>query len=97
MVGLDMVEDQASRAPCPALAAWALPRMRERGVLIAVEGQHGNVLYLLPPLCFTSEDAVQVVAALDAVLEEAEQTGHFTPERLSTEDEEEVVLYQAMD
>merc|ERR1712004_34584 len=50
MVGLDLVTDRASRTPAPALATWLLNRLREKQILMAKEGEHGNVIYILPPI-----------------------------------------------
>ena len=44
-------------------------------ILLAVEGQHGNVVYLMPPLCFTLENAESLVKVLETVLIEAEMVG----------------------
>ena len=47
-------------------------RMKEEKVLIANDGPDKNVMLLLPPLCFTCENAVRVVAAFDKCLAEIE-------------------------
>ena len=48
---------------------------QSKKVLLAKEGEHGNVLYMVPPLCITEEDVMEVVRSLDACLGEAEDVG----------------------
>jgi len=75
MVGLDLVTDRASRTPAPALATWLLNRLREKQILMAKEGEHGNVIYIVPPICITEDDVSEVARCLDEVLAEAEMVG----------------------
>ena len=51
------------------------PSFQLQQILLAVEGQHGNIVYMMPPLCFTLENAESLVQALDSVLIEAEMLG----------------------
>jgi 4-aminobutyrate aminotransferase-like enzyme len=55
-------------APAPALAKAVLNGLRERRVLIGAAGRYGSVLKIRPPLCFSSSNADQLVAALDDTL-----------------------------
>jgi len=75
MVGIDLVEDKKSRKPAKQLATWVVAKMKSNQVLVAVEGQYGNVVYMMPPLCFTMENADLFVNTLDTVLVEAEIAG----------------------
>jgi len=75
MVGLDLVTDRATRTPAPALASWLLHRLREKRVLLAKEGEHGNVIYIVPPICINEDDVTQVAQCLDEALAEAEMIG----------------------
>jgi 4-aminobutyrate aminotransferase-like enzyme len=43
--------------------------MREDGVLVSIEGVHGNILKIRPPLVFSQVNADQLIAALDRALE----------------------------
>ena len=46
-----------------------LRRLKEEERIIAAsEGEHRNVLYITPPLCFSEENARALVDALDRVL-----------------------------
>jgi len=71
-IGIELVEGVAGRsgasAPAPALAKAVLNGLRERRVLIGAAGRYGNVLKIRPPLCFSSANADQLVAALDDTL-----------------------------
>ncbi len=67
MIGVELVRDRVTKEPA-AREATAIRRLcRERGVLIGVGGQDGNVLRVQPPLVITRDELSQ---ALD-VLEEA--------------------------
>jgi 4-aminobutyrate aminotransferase-like enzyme len=71
-IGIELVEESAGRSgartPAPALAKAVLNGLRERRVLIGAAGRHGSVLKIRPPLCFSSANADQLVAALDDTL-----------------------------
>lgn len=45
-------------------------RMREEYVILANEGSERNVLMVMPPMCFTQENATTLVQRLDKVLSE---------------------------
>eukprot|EP00092_Neocalanus_flemingeri_P006999 GFUD01007557.1.p1 GENE.GFUD01007557.1~~GFUD01007557.1.p1 ORF type:complete len:531 (+),score=169.32 GFUD01007557.1:298-1890(+) len=109
MVGIDLVEDKRTRKPAKELATWVIAKMKAHQILLAVEGQYGNVVYLMPPLCFTRENAEQLVQALETVLIEAEMLGlhglgevHSSDEEKyfktgDTDDEEDSNQYEDMD
>lgn len=88
MVGIDLVEDKRNRKPCKELATWVIAKMKVQQILLAVEGQHGNVVYMMPPLCFTLENAESLVQALDTVLIEAEMLGLEGLDGVQSSDEE---------
>jgi 4-aminobutyrate aminotransferase-like enzyme len=71
-IGIELVEDGSGRsgepAPARALAKAVLNGLRERRVLIGAAGRYGSVLKIRPPLCFSSANADQLVAALDDTL-----------------------------
>jgi len=55
-VGLELVDDPATRAPSPSRAAHAVRELRGRGVLVGRGGRHGNVLKLSPPLVIGEDE-----------------------------------------
>lgn len=50
------------------LAALIKNEMRNRNILISTDGPHDNVLKTKPPLCFTKENAEQVVENMKEIL-----------------------------
>ena len=68
MVGVDLVEDPATREPATGLAKAVMNGMRERGVLISTTGREGNVLKIRPPLVISADEAAIIVEALEASL-----------------------------
>lgn len=67
-LGVDLVTDRETRAPATKIADTVKNTMRERGVLIGVEGPHDNVLKIRPPMSFDQAAADQVIEILDGVL-----------------------------
>ncbi len=67
MIGVELVRDRATKEPASVEAAAIRRICRERGVLIGVGGQEGNVLRVQPPLVITRDELSH---ALD-VMEEA--------------------------
>ena len=66
--GIDLVEDQDSKKPSAETARQIVNGMRQRGVLMSKIGEHGNVLKLRPPLCFSRENADMLIGTLDDVM-----------------------------
>ena len=68
-IGIDLVVDRASRAPATQLAADCMLALRQHhSILLNNEGPHANIVKIKPPLCFTRDNADEVVKALDQVL-----------------------------
>jgi 4-aminobutyrate aminotransferase-like enzyme len=67
MIGVELVLDRESKEPAPAEAA--MRRIcRERGVLIGVGGQAGNVLRVQPPLVITQQELGRALDVIDEAL-----------------------------
>ncbi len=66
--GVELVADRNTRAPAGARAKAVINAMRERGVLISRIGPHDNILKIRPPMCFSAENADQLLGTLDAAL-----------------------------
>lgn len=71
MLGVELVEDRATRRPARAATLAALEAAREMGVLLGKGGLDGNVLRIKPPLCITLEDADFAIGVLDEALTRA--------------------------
>jgi 4-aminobutyrate aminotransferase-like enzyme/Ser/Thr protein kinase RdoA (MazF antagonist) len=69
-LGVELVRDAATKEPATEEAAYVVARLRERGVLVGVEGPARNVITIRPPLVFSDRDAELLVRALDEVLGE---------------------------
>ena len=68
LVGIELVEDSASKTPSPELAGRVMEACKDRGLLVGKGGLYGNVLRLSPPIGPLTEDDVQQAAE---TLEEA--------------------------
>jgi 4-aminobutyrate aminotransferase-like enzyme len=69
---VELVTDRETRAPATDLAGHLINRMRDKGVLISRIGRHDNVLKMRPPLPFTTEHAVLLLATLADCFNELE-------------------------
>ena len=66
-IGVEIVTDRESGSPDTAAAARIVNGLRERRVLLATSGRHGNVLKIRPPLVFSMSDADWLVTELGEV------------------------------
>jgi 4-aminobutyrate aminotransferase-like enzyme len=66
--GIDLVSDRKAKTPAAAETKLVVNQMRENGILMSNIGEHDNVLKLRPPLCFSSDNADQLLSTLDDVL-----------------------------
>jgi 4-aminobutyrate aminotransferase-like enzyme/Ser/Thr protein kinase RdoA (MazF antagonist)/murein DD-endopeptidase MepM/ murein hydrolase activator NlpD len=69
-IGLELVRDPASLEPARQETAYIVERMKERGILLSIDGPHHNVIKIKPPLVFSASDAERLTASLDMVLGE---------------------------
>lgn len=65
-LGVELLD--AFGKPATTLAKKVKNTLREQYILISTDGPFDNVIKTKPPLCFTKENAAQVVAALDKAL-----------------------------
>jgi 4-aminobutyrate aminotransferase-like enzyme len=68
MIGLELVQDRSTKQPAPAAASEVRRICRERGVLVGVGGQDGNVVRVQPPLVITQDELGRGLEVLDAAL-----------------------------
>jgi 4-aminobutyrate aminotransferase/(S)-3-amino-2-methylpropionate transaminase len=71
MLGLEIVEDAATRQPSPARTRRIVEVARERGLLLLRAGTHDNVIRLLPPLVATEEELERGIEILTTALDDA--------------------------
>ncbi len=69
-IGVEIVEDRATRTPDAARASRIKERLREHRILLSTDGPDDNVLKIKPPLVFTTADADGLLATLGRVLQE---------------------------
>jgi 4-aminobutyrate aminotransferase-like enzyme len=67
-VAVELVSDRVKKTADPAAAKKVINLMKEQGVLISRMGRYDNVLKMRPPLCFSTENADQLLSTLDACL-----------------------------
>jgi 4-aminobutyrate aminotransferase-like enzyme len=65
---VELVRDRASKEAAGAETRKLMNAMRQRGVLLGLDGRKGNVLKLRPPMPFSRENADQLVETLGAAL-----------------------------
>jgi len=67
--GVEFVTNQGELKPNREVCQCVVYRLKEEEhIIAAAEGEHRNVLYVTPPLCFTVENARTLAAALDRIL-----------------------------
>lgn len=69
-MGVELVIDRTALDPAPAQTRYITQRLKERGVLVSIDGPLNNVLKIKPPLVFSSADAAFFIETLDLVLAE---------------------------
>ncbi len=75
-IGVELVLDHQTLEPAAAEATYIIERMKERGILLSIDGPLHNVLKLKPPIVFNEENADFLVSTLDIILaEDAVQQG----------------------
>lgn len=74
MIGVELVSDRLAKIPAAKEAGEIRRLCRERGVLIGVGGQFGNVLRLQPPLVISSDQLTHALEVLDEALGLVEDT-----------------------
>ena len=67
-IGVEIVKEN-SNEPNTALAQHIKNEFRKANILISTDGPFDNVLKSKPPLCFSRENAKEVVGCLERILE----------------------------
>ncbi len=67
-LGFELVEK--GKIPATAKTAYLANRMKTHGILISVDGPQNNVIKIKPPMCFSKDNAVDLVRYLRKILGE---------------------------
>jgi len=66
--GIELVRSRDTKEPANDETAAVIELMRENGVLVALIGEHRNIVKIRPPLVFTTEHADIALATMDDAL-----------------------------
>ena len=70
MIGVEMVNDKASRAPLsPEKMMNIWEDCKDMGLLLGKGGINGNIFRIKPPMCITKQDAVFAMSVFRLALE----------------------------
>lgn len=69
LLGIELVEDRATREPANAMCREAVRRCEAKGLLVQARGSHArtNVIRLVPPMVCTDAEIDEGLAILEAV------------------------------
>ena len=76
--GVDLVSDREKKTPDADVAKCVVNALRDMGVLMSKIGEHGNILKLRPPLCFSQENAELLLTTLDDAFSKVKDDGFFS-------------------
>jgi len=68
-IGLEFIKDRATREPATALTESLMNELRNRHILVDIDGPFENVLKIKPPLCFSKENADRLVNEISDILD----------------------------
>ena len=71
LLGIELVEDRATKAPAAAATLRVMEAARENGIMVGRGGLYGNVLRLSPPMNIGRADVDEFICRLDASFEGA--------------------------
>ena len=71
-IGIDLVEDQATKAPATEAAEYIVRRFKEERIIMSREGEFENILKFKPPMVFSIENAKLWLCIFEIILSELE-------------------------
>lgn len=71
-IGVELVEDRASKRPASMEAKYIVNRFRDEKILMSVEGRLNNVLKFKPPMVFNMENARRFMSVFTRAIGELE-------------------------
>ena len=67
-LGIEWIEDPSSKIQNTLLASQLNNGLKDRGILVSTDGPYNNVIKMKPPLCFSRQNALQVVEEMHSLL-----------------------------
>jgi 4-aminobutyrate aminotransferase-like enzyme len=67
-LGVELADDHLN--PLPHHASYLVNRMKDKGILMSIDGSDRNVIKIKPPLVFTKQNASELVGTLASILKE---------------------------
>ncbi|MFO7616526.1 MAG: aminotransferase class III-fold pyridoxal phosphate-dependent enzyme [Bacteroidales bacterium] len=67
-LGIEFIKDPATFEPDGETARAVVNRMKERGFLLSTDGPHNNVIKFKPPMCFSRENADDLIYHLQLTI-----------------------------
>ena len=72
-IGIELVRDEISKEPADIESKQLINKIKDKGVLLSVDGPFNNVIKIKPPLVFNQENAKFLVEKLSKTLEEIKE------------------------
>ncbi len=67
-IGIELVKDRNTLEPAENEAVYIIEQMKEKGILLSIDGPLHNVLKIKPPIVFNKENADKFINTFDNVL-----------------------------
>ncbi|KKM85683.1 hypothetical protein LCGC14_1286650 [marine sediment metagenome] len=67
-IGIEIVKTKESKNPSSEFCYYIVEQMREKGILLSVDGPDHNVIKIKPPLVFSRENADELISKLKLIL-----------------------------
>ncbi len=67
-LGIELTDEEL--VPLPKQTQYLANRMKDKGILMSIDGPDHNVLKIKPPLVFSKDNAMELIDALASVLKE---------------------------
>ena len=76
-LGVEIVNNIETKEPDTQKADYICNRLREKNILIGLEGPSENVIKIRPPLCLSEEDVLTFIRAFSEVLSDTSLNNEF--------------------
>jgi 4-aminobutyrate aminotransferase-like enzyme len=69
-IGFELVKDRITKVPATEQTSYFANRMRDKGILMSVDGPYNNVLKIKPPIIFSKSNSDFLLETIRTVLKE---------------------------